>query len=256
MFIPATEDPAAWAALHQERMAELRRELSLRLPSARVLEFTSDAPDAAVISMPDDGSLAAEQPPSREIAVQALALLRENYVFPELAGQVAAALETRLAAGEYDNLDEITLAELLTSHLQEASGDRHLAVRLGGGPARGAPAPGQAPVAEPTAPALAPTPAASPASLPTMRRGGSRCAGRPLDNFGIRRVERLDGNIGYLDLHRMPVPAQRWPGDRRGDGTCRRNLRAHHRPAPQRRRLPRGGGGLVQLPDLPEDPPS
>ena len=28
-----------------------------------------------------------------------------------------------------------------------------------------------------------------------------------LDNFGIHRVERLDGNIGYLDLRRVPVPA-------------------------------------------------
>jgi hypothetical protein len=52
--------------------------------------------------------------------VKALALLRENYVFPELAEQVAIGVETRLAAGEYDNLEEITLAELLTGHLQEA----------------------------------------------------------------------------------------------------------------------------------------
>ena len=28
-----------------------------------------------------------------------------------------------------------------------------------------------------------------------------------LDNFGIHRVERLDGNIGYLDIRRVPVPA-------------------------------------------------
>ena len=32
-----------------------------------------------------------------------------------------------------------------------------------------------------------------------------------LDNFGIRRVERLDGNVGYLDLHRVPVPANAGP---------------------------------------------
>jgi hypothetical protein len=50
VFIPATEEPTAWAAAHRERMEELRRELSLRLPSARLLEFTSDAPDAAVVS--------------------------------------------------------------------------------------------------------------------------------------------------------------------------------------------------------------
>jgi C-terminal processing protease CtpA/Prc len=38
-----------------------------------------------------------------------------------------------------------------------------------------------------------------------MRRLGQ------LDNFGIRRVERLDGNVGYLDLRRMPVPANGGP---------------------------------------------
>jgi C-terminal processing protease CtpA/Prc len=32
-----------------------------------------------------------------------------------------------------------------------------------------------------------------------------------LDNFGIRRVERLDGNVGYLDLRRMAVPANAGP---------------------------------------------
>ena len=124
-------------------MEELRGELSLRLPSARMLQFTSDAPGADVISVPDDGSLAAEQLASRDIVVRALALLRENYVFPELAEQVATAVGTRLAAGEYDNLDEITLTELLTSHLQEASGDRHLRMGLGGGPGPRASGPGR-----------------------------------------------------------------------------------------------------------------
>jgi len=32
-----------------------------------------------------------------------------------------------------------------------------------------------------------------------------------LDNFGIHRVERLDGNIGYLDLRRVPVPENAGP---------------------------------------------
>ena len=32
-----------------------------------------------------------------------------------------------------------------------------------------------------------------------------------LDNFGIRRVERLDGNIGYIDLRRVAVPANAGP---------------------------------------------
>jgi len=76
VFIPATEDLAAWAEAHRERMEELRRELSLRLPSAGVLEFTSDAAGAPLISMTDDGSLAAAQLSSRQIVIKALALLR------------------------------------------------------------------------------------------------------------------------------------------------------------------------------------
>ena len=99
----------------------LRREVSLRLPSARLLEFTFEDPgaDTPRVTMPDDGSLAAEQMSGREIVTTALALLRANYVFPELAEQAAVAVEARLAAGEYDDLDEITLTELVTSHLQE-----------------------------------------------------------------------------------------------------------------------------------------
>jgi len=226
VFIPATEDPATWAAAHREQMESLRGELSLRLPSARLLEFTSDAPDAPVISMPDDGSLAAEQLPSRDIAVQALTLLRENYVFPELAQQVATTVGSRLAAGEYDNLDEITLTELLTTHLQEASGDRHLAVRLGGGPGPGGRGPGPGGPGPGRRPG-GPGPGGPGPGGPGPGPGGSepvdggpidheverlmmRRMGR-LDNFGIRRIERLDGNIGYLDLRRVALPENAGP---------------------------------------------
>jgi hypothetical protein len=209
VFIPAAEDLPAWAEVHREQMEALRRELSLRLPSAGLVEFTSDAADAPVITMPDDGSLAAEQLSSREIVIKALALLRENYVFPELAEQVATAVEVRLAAGEYDSLDEITLTELLTSHLQETSGDRHLRVQLGGArgpgrrePGRGPGEPGRGP-GEPDRD-RADRDSGEPADR-EVRRLQMRRRGR-LDNFGIHRVERLDGNIGYLDLRRVPTP--------------------------------------------------
>ena len=184
-------------------------ELSRGLPLAGVVEFTSDGAAAPVITMPDDGSLAAEQLSSREIVIKALALLRENYVFPELAEQVATAVEVRLAAGEYDSLDEITLTELLTSHLQETSGDRHLRVQLGGArgpgrrePGRGPSEPGRGP-GEPDRD-RADRDSGEPADR-EVRRLQMRRRGR-LDNFGIHRVERLDGNIGYLDLRRVPTP--------------------------------------------------
>ena len=86
---------------------------------------------AELDQMPDDGSLAAEQMSGREIVTTALSLLRAYYVFPELAEQAATAVEARLAAGEYDHLDEITLTELVTSHLREVCEDKHLGLRLG-----------------------------------------------------------------------------------------------------------------------------
>jgi hypothetical protein len=148
---------------------------------------------------------------SRGIAVKALALLRDNYVFPELAEQAASTVETRVAAGEYDNLDEITLTELLTSHLQAATGDKHLRVRLGGAPGtrrepgRGPGVPDRDSADRDDADRDSGEPADREARRLRMRQIGR------MDNFGIHRVERLDGNIGYLDLRRVPAPENAGP---------------------------------------------
>jgi len=213
VFVPAPDEPAgyeqalaAWQDAHRAAMDEMRRELSLGQPSAWLLEFTFDDPGGEVprITMPDDGSLAAEQMSGREIVTTAMSLLRANYVFPEVADQAATAVEARLAAGEYDNLDEVTLTELVTSHLQEVTGDKHLALRLRGGPGPGPGGPGPG----------GPGPRAGGPALEARgheaRRLAMRQMGR-LDNFGIRRVERLDGNVGYLDVRRVPVPANAGP---------------------------------------------
>ena len=141
VFVPA-QDAAdeqaleAWRNAHRAEVDELRSDISRRLPSARVLEFIFDeaGPDGPRITVQDDGSQSAEQLSAREIVIKALELLRANYVFPEQAEQAATAIEARLAAGEYDNLDEIALTELVTEHLQEVTDDRHLGLRLGGAP--------------------------------------------------------------------------------------------------------------------------
>ena len=92
VFVPAPAEPAdyeralaAWQDANRAGMEGIRRELSLRLPAARLLEFTFDDPgsEAPRITMPDDGSLAAEQMSGREIVTRAMSLLRANYVFPE-----------------------------------------------------------------------------------------------------------------------------------------------------------------------------
>ena len=156
VFIPAPSERAeyeetltAFQDAHRTRMETLRRELSARLPEARLLEFTVDDPDPATprVELADDGGPMS----GREIVTVALELLRANYVFPDVAERAAAAVEARLAAGEYDDLDEPELAELLTGHLNEICDDKHLRVQArgprpggpgSGGPARGAGGPG------------------------------------------------------------------------------------------------------------------
>jgi len=196
VFVEASDEPGltGWQSAHQGGIDAIRRELSLRLPAARLLEFTFDQPGAPRISVADDGSLAVEQLSGREIVTKALELLRANYVFPEQAGQAATAIEARLEAGEYDDLDEITLTERLTRDLQEITGDRHLRVVLGGGAG-----PRRQRIGEPEEP-----------KDHEARRLAMRRMGR-LDNFGIRQVERLDGNVGYLDVRRVAVPANAGP---------------------------------------------
>src|ERR1700722_4066918 len=131
---------AAWQDAHRTRMEMLRRELSARLPEARTLEFTFDDPDPATprIELLDDGSPMS----GRDVVSTALALLRANYVFPEVADRAAPAVEARLAAGEYDDLDEPALAERLTSDLNEICDDKHLRVWAPRGPRPGSPDPG------------------------------------------------------------------------------------------------------------------
>jgi hypothetical protein len=233
VFIPAPDEPAdyeralaAWQEAYRAGMEEIRRELSLRLPSARLLEFTFDDPGEPTprITLPDDGSLAAEQMSGRAIVTTALSLLRANYVFPEVAEQAATAVEARLATGEYDDLDEITLTQLLTRHLQDVTGDLHLRLWLGGsppehgpggpGPGPGGPGPGPGgPGPGPGGPGRRPgLDRAEPGERDSheVRRLAMRRKGR-MDNFGIRRVERLDGNIGYLDLRRVAMAANAGP---------------------------------------------
>jgi hypothetical protein len=184
-----------WARTHEVGMRRLRRELSLRLPPARLLEFTVETPadDATPvprITVPDDPALTTEPLPATELIALITGLLRSSYVFPERAEQAAAALEASLAAGQYEDLDDEALAGKLTSQLYEVCRDKHLRVHTRppwDGPAR----------QRDGAPARRPWP-------DWLERGSP-------NNHGITRVERLDGNVGYLDLHGVAHPDEAGP---------------------------------------------
>jgi|CXWL01.1.fsa_nt_gi hypothetical protein len=112
-------------------------------------------------------------------------LLTSTYVFPEVASRMVARLAALTAEGEFGAAsDGVALSALLTNELRAVSHDQHLLVRhLDAGPPQVE--------AEPTPPDAVEDP---------ERERAARCAREAVDNFGIRRIEVLDGNVGLLDL--------------------------------------------------------
>jgi hypothetical protein len=127
---------------------------------------------------------------AREQAIAgAIAKLNELYVFPETAKKMEQELRRRQKRGEYDAItDGDKFATLLTTQLREVSHDKHL--RLGFVPARIPDAPADAAPPQPTAEQRA-----------QMRRNMER------NNCGFVKVERLDGNVGYVKFNQF-APAE------------------------------------------------
>jgi hypothetical protein len=102
--------------------------------------------------------------------------LNEHYIFPDKAREMEKAIRARQEKMEYGSITSAkTLAELLTKHLQEVSHDKHLRVIHSHGP-----------LPKPREP--------SPKEREKMRTMMSKM------NYGFEKVERLEGNVGYLDL--------------------------------------------------------
>jgi C-terminal processing protease CtpA/Prc len=102
--------------------------------------------------------------------------MRRAYIFADVAEKMAEAVQARAAKNEYDAITAPRdFAEALTRHLQEVSRDKHLRIIYdpNGLPQR-----------------VAPTPADRDRQLAEDRRR----------NFGFNKIERLDGNVGYIEL--------------------------------------------------------
>ena len=105
--------------------------------------------------------------------------LMASYVFPEIAGQISVSLKTHLENGDYDGIAEGELfAYTLTEHLQGVSKDEHLWVRW--------------------YPNILPDHEGS--LLQNEERLVELRQRAQLENYGIHKVERLAGNVGYLDV--------------------------------------------------------
>jgi tetratricopeptide (TPR) repeat protein len=104
-------------------------------------------------------------------------LLDARYVFPDVARDCDVQLRAELAAGTFDDVtDPEAFARALTETLQEASHDKHMRVRV-----------------------------RPPERAQEDRENPARSQARQLEwmrqsNYGFERVERLEGNVGYLDM--------------------------------------------------------
>jgi C-terminal processing protease CtpA/Prc len=105
--------------------------------------------------------------------------LNDAYVFPEVAKKMEQAIRERLQKKDYDMVTSAAqFATLLTTHLQEVSHDKHLRVGY------------SYEAIPPETARREPSPEERERFLSNMRSF----------NFGFEKVERLNGNVGYLDL--------------------------------------------------------
>src|SRR5262245_36286016 len=132
---------------------------------------------------------------ARQAVVDTIAAQLERfYVDADTGRLIAARLRDRRAGGGYDRMATTSaFAEALTSDLRGINGDLHLGVRYAPDlptehPGhRGLTTPGPRP---PGAPPDSAEPQPTPALLAEWRR----------DNFGMVRADRLEGNVGYIEV--------------------------------------------------------
>jgi hypothetical protein len=119
----------------------------------------------------------------RHAVIAALdAKLQANYVFPDVAATLGKQLAAKEAAGGYAGATTTTaFAEALSKDLRELGKDGHFVVEF---------APGVEPGPGPTTQAKVPTAEELARNRAQMAKFG----------YGIERVERLPGNVGYLEI--------------------------------------------------------
>jgi len=109
-------------------------------------------------------------------------LVEARYVYPRIGAQVAQVLATGLAEGRYP-ADERRLAEAVTADLQSVNGDKHLRLLYHDQPI-GHREPGD-----------------DAEEYAAVARWAQQTCG------GVASVQRLAGNVGYLDLQPILFPA-------------------------------------------------
>jgi len=115
--------------------------------------------------------------------------LRAYYIFPDMTEKICNGLQKHFDDGDYNDITEDEFfAYALTTHMQEICHDEHLWVKWHSGPL-------------PDEEAL---------RLSKEWDDEQRLQAK-LNNYGFYKVERMAGNVGYLDIRYFHRPS--WGGD-------------------------------------------
>jgi hypothetical protein len=122
----------------------------------------------------------------KEVIENLIKRLNDAYVFPDVAAKMEQDVRARVARGEYDQITSAKkFAEKLTADIREVSRDKHLGVRYSAQPIPERAGGPREPSSE---------------EREQFRRNMARI------NYGFQKVERLPGNLGYVQFRNFLDP--------------------------------------------------
>lgn len=150
--------------------------MGLMFVLALALCISLNAQTRVVIGSEDDLKVDGAQ--RLEIVEAVCGALNEVYVFPDKAKEMENFVREQLNSGAYDNEDKlIPFTERLTMDLRSICHDKHLGIRP-----------------------MPPKPEGAEEDDTPKDEDGNRVDRLRAMNFGFEKLERLPGNIGYVDL--------------------------------------------------------
>jgi len=130
-------------------------------------------------AQPEQPDLTIDAATRTQVVDTILKRLNESYVFPDIAKKMEASIRERVTKKEYDQITSAKqFATTLTNDLQAVSHDKHLRVRY----------------------SYEAVPERGPRQEPTAEEREQRKRDLTWMNHGFSKVERLRGNIGYLEF--------------------------------------------------------
>jgi hypothetical protein len=134
---------------------------------------------SVAFAQPEQPDLTIDAATRTQVIDGILKRLNDSYVFPDVAKKMEQSIRERVAKKEYDQITSAKqFALTLTKDLQAVSNDKHLRVRY----------------------SHQPIPERGPRREPTAEDREQRRLDLHWMNHGFSKVERLRGNIGYLEF--------------------------------------------------------